>query len=190
MDCCSPGSSVLHYLPEFAQIHVDDAIPTISSSSTPYSFCLQSFPESRSFPMSWLFTPGGQSIRAFSFCCTAKWISYMYTYTPLFWISFPFRSPQGIEESSLCYTAGSHWLSVLYTVSIVYICQSQSPNSSHGAMIEFIKCFYSSRIKRESFTNTSVFHPTHVPSLFLELRKPGHNWVEADLAKWCFFSGL
>ena len=115
---------------------------------------------------------------------------YVYIYTPLFWISFPFRSPQGIEESSLCYTAGSHWLSVLYTVSIVYICQSQSPNSSHGAMIEFIKCFYSSRIKRESFTNTSVFHPTHVPSLFLELRKPGHNWVEADLAKWCFFSGL
>jgi len=76
------------------------------------------------------------------------------------------------------------------SLSIVNICQSQSPNSSHGAMIEFIKCFYSSRIKRESFTNTSVFHPTHVPSLFLELRKPGHNWVEADLAKWCFFSGL
>ena len=22
MDCCTPGSSVLHYLPEFAQIHV------------------------------------------------------------------------------------------------------------------------------------------------------------------------
>ena len=99
--------------------------PTISSSATPYSFCLQSFPQSGSFPKSQLFTPGGQSIGAFSFCCTAKWISYMYTYTPLFWISFPFRSPQGIEESSLCYTAGSHWLSVLYTVSIVYMYQSK-----------------------------------------------------------------
>ena len=33
-----------------------------------------------------------------SFCCTAKWISYTYTYiSPPFWISFPFRSPQSIE---------------------------------------------------------------------------------------------
>ena len=48
---------------------------------------------------------------------------------PLFWISFPFRSPQSTEQSSLCYTVGSHQLSVLYIV--VYICQSQSPNSSH-----------------------------------------------------------
>ena len=28
-----------------------------------------------------------------SFCCTAKCISYMFTYIPLFKISFPFRSP-------------------------------------------------------------------------------------------------
>ena len=28
---------------------------TISSSATPFSFCLQSFPASRSFPMTWLF---------------------------------------------------------------------------------------------------------------------------------------
>ena len=48
--------------------------------------------------------------------------------SPLFQISFPFRSPQNIEQRSLCYTVGSHQLSVLYIV--VYICQSQSPNSS------------------------------------------------------------
>ena len=35
--------------------------PTISSSITPFSSCSQSFPESGSFPMSWLFTSGGQS---------------------------------------------------------------------------------------------------------------------------------
>ena len=35
--------------------------PTISSS-VPFSFYLQSFPTSGSFPMSWLFTSGGQSI--------------------------------------------------------------------------------------------------------------------------------
>ena len=35
---------------------------TISSSASPFSFCLQSFPASGSFPMGWLFTSGGQSI--------------------------------------------------------------------------------------------------------------------------------
>ena len=37
---------------------------TISSSVTPFSFCLQSFPALGSFPINWLFTSGGQSIRA------------------------------------------------------------------------------------------------------------------------------
>ena len=36
--------------------------PTISSSVVPFSFCLQSFPASESFPMSQLFASGGQSI--------------------------------------------------------------------------------------------------------------------------------
>ena len=38
--------------------------PTISSSLAPFSFCLQSFPASGSFPMSQLFTSVGQSIGA------------------------------------------------------------------------------------------------------------------------------
>ena len=36
---------------------------TISSSVTPF-FCLQSFPALGSFPINWLFTSGGQNIRA------------------------------------------------------------------------------------------------------------------------------
>ena len=38
--------------------------PIISSSVVPFSFCLQSFPASGSFPMSPFFTSGGQSIGA------------------------------------------------------------------------------------------------------------------------------
>ena len=38
--------------------------PTISSSVTPFSSCRQSFPASGSFPVSQLFTSGGQSIGA------------------------------------------------------------------------------------------------------------------------------
>ena len=37
--------------------------PTVSSSIIPFSSCLQSFPESGSFPMSQLFASGGQNIR-------------------------------------------------------------------------------------------------------------------------------
>ena len=64
MDCSTPGFPVLHYLPEFAQIHVlwiDDAI---QSSHPLFSSCLQSFPASGSFPMSQFFASGGQSIGA------------------------------------------------------------------------------------------------------------------------------
>ena len=38
--------------------------PSISSSVVPFSFCLQSFPASESFPVSQFFTSGGQSIGA------------------------------------------------------------------------------------------------------------------------------
>ena len=61
--CSMPGSSVLYYLLEFAQIHVhqvNDAILTISFSAAPFS--LQSFPASESFPMSGFFTSGDQGI--------------------------------------------------------------------------------------------------------------------------------
>ena len=37
---------------------------TTSSSVVPFSFCLQSFPASGSFPVSWLFASGGQNIGA------------------------------------------------------------------------------------------------------------------------------
>ena len=40
--------------------------PTIPSSVVPFS-CLQSFPASGSFPLSWFFASGGQSIKSFSF---------------------------------------------------------------------------------------------------------------------------
>ena len=38
--------------------------PTISSSVAPFSFCPQSFPAASSFPISWLFELGGQTIAA------------------------------------------------------------------------------------------------------------------------------
>ena len=65
MDCCMPGFPVLHYLPEFA--HISCSLnrwchPTVSSSVSPFSSCLQSFPASGSFPMSRLLESGHQII--------------------------------------------------------------------------------------------------------------------------------
>ena len=61
----TPGLPVHHHLPESTQTHVhwvDDAIQPSYTLSSPFSSCPQSFPASGSFPVSQLFTWGGQSI--------------------------------------------------------------------------------------------------------------------------------
>ena len=66
MNYSMPGFPVLHYLPEFAQIHahwVSDAIQT-SHPIAPFPSCLQSFLASGSFPMSQPFASVGQSTGA------------------------------------------------------------------------------------------------------------------------------
>ena len=62
MDCSSPGFPVLHCLPEFAQSHVhcvDDAIQPSHPLLVPSPALTLS--QLRVFPMSLLFTSGGQS---------------------------------------------------------------------------------------------------------------------------------
>ena len=63
MNCSRPGFPVHQQLPELAQTRPSSrwCHPTISSSVIPFSSRLQSFPASRSFPVS-QFTSGGQSI--------------------------------------------------------------------------------------------------------------------------------
>ena len=58
-----PGLPVYHHLLEFTHTHVLQVggRPAISSSVIPLSSCPQSLPASGSFPMSQLFTWGGQS---------------------------------------------------------------------------------------------------------------------------------
>ena len=67
MDCSTPSFPVLHYLLEFAQMHVhwvNDAIQPSSASVALFSFGFQAFPASESFPVSWLFISGGHSTGA------------------------------------------------------------------------------------------------------------------------------
>ena len=64
MDCSMPGLPVHHQLPEFTQSRPSSrwCHPAISCSVVPFSSCPQSLPASGSFPMSQLFTWGGQII--------------------------------------------------------------------------------------------------------------------------------
>ena len=62
MGCSMPGLPVHHQLPEFTQAHVHCCGDIIQPSVVPFSSHLQSFPASGSFPVSQLFTSGGQSI--------------------------------------------------------------------------------------------------------------------------------
>ena len=66
LDCSMSGFPDLHCLSAFAQTHVrwvSDAIQLFNSLSSPSAPAL-SFSASGSFPMSWLFLSGGQSIGA------------------------------------------------------------------------------------------------------------------------------
>ena len=65
MDCSSPDFLVLHHLQELAETPVQwvgDAIQPSHPLSPPFSSCLQSFPASGSFPVSWLFASSDQTI--------------------------------------------------------------------------------------------------------------------------------
>ena len=62
LDRSIPGCSALHCLLVSVQILVYWSYLIISSSIAPFSVCFQSFPALESFPVSWLFLSGGQSI--------------------------------------------------------------------------------------------------------------------------------
>ena len=64
MDCKTPGFPVHHQFLGPTQTHVHRVSDAIQPPHpvVPFSSCLQSFPASGSFPMSQLFTSGGQSI--------------------------------------------------------------------------------------------------------------------------------
>ena len=102
MNCSTSSFPVLHYLPECAQTHVywvSDAIQP-SHPVTLFSSCPQSFLESGSFPMSQLFTSGGQRIGASALALVLPmniqgWFPLGWTG----WISLQ-GSPRDSQESS------------------------------------------------------------------------------------------
>ena len=68
--------------------------PTISSSVIPFSFCLQSFPASGSFPMSQLFATGGQSTGVSASVLTVNTQDWF----PLGWTSWISLQSKGLSR--------------------------------------------------------------------------------------------
>ena len=66
MDCSTPGFPSFTVSRSLLKLMSTELVmpSNISSSVVPFFSCLQSFPASGSFPMSWLFASGGQSIGA------------------------------------------------------------------------------------------------------------------------------
>ena len=75
MDCSTPGFPVLHHLPEFTETHVhrvSDAIQPSHPLSPPSVLSLAQ--HQGLFPVSWLFTSGGQILELqFSSTFLCKW---------------------------------------------------------------------------------------------------------------------
>ena len=70
--------------------------PTISSSVVPFSFCPQSFPASRSFPMSQLFASGSQSVGVSA--STSVLQMNAQDWTPLGWTGWIFLQSKGLSR--------------------------------------------------------------------------------------------
>ena len=96
--------------------------PTISSSVVPFSSCPQSFPALGSFPMSQLFTSGGQGTRASASTSVLQmniqdWFHLGWTS----WISFSPRDSQESSPTPQFKSINSSVLSFLYSSTLISI---------------------------------------------------------------------
>ena len=105
MNCSTPNFSILHCLQNLLKfMSIELVILSISSSATPFSFCLQFFLASGSFSVSWLFTSGGQSIGALA----AVFPIHTKGWFPLGLIGFILLSRGWLSRVFLSTTVGKH----------------------------------------------------------------------------------
>ena len=103
--------------------------PTISFSVTPFSSCPQSFLESGSFPMSWLFASDGQRIGA---SASASVFSVnIQGWSPLGWTGLIFLLSKGLSRVFSSTTVQRHQSPVF---SLFY-CQLSHPYMTNGKAI-------------------------------------------------------
>ena len=126
MDYILPGSSVLHYHLEFAQIHPNHLILCLSLPPFP-----SSFPASGSFPMSQLYASSGQKIGA-SASASVLSINIQGCWFPLDWPVWPPFSPGTLKT---LFQHHDSKVSVLQPSAIFMIQLSQKPHMTTGKII-------------------------------------------------------
>ena len=181
-----PGSSVLYSLLEFAQIHAIELV-ILSSHLTlccsPFSFCLQSFPASGSFPVSWLFVSDGHSIGA-SYSASALPVNIK-GWFPLGLTSLIFGEGDGTPLQYSCLENPMDrgaWEAVVHGVA-----------KSWTRLSNFTFTFHFHALEREMATHSSILawripgtgEPGGLPSM--GSYRVGHGWSDlAAAAVWSY----
>ena len=116
----TPGLPVHHQFPEFTQIRPSSqwCHPAISSSVIPFSSCPQSLPASESFPMSQLFTWGGQNIGVSALASVLP--KNTQGWSPSEWTGWIPYSPRDSQESSPTPQFNSSALSFLHSPTHIH----------------------------------------------------------------------
>ena len=111
--------------------------PTISSSAIPFSSCPQSFPASGSFPLSQLFTSGGQSTRGSA--STSVLPMNIQDWSPLGWTGWLSLQTKGLSRvfSNTTVQKCSAFLSILQC-SAFFIVQLSHPYMTTGKTIAWL----------------------------------------------------
>ena len=156
MDCSMPGLPVHHQLPEITQTHVhwvSDAIQ-LFHPVIPFSH-LQSFPASRSFPMSQLFTSGGQSIE------TSSWVlpANIQGWFPLGWTGLISLQSKGSQESS----PAPQFKSLNSWCSTFFIVQPSHPYMTTGKTIALTRWTFVGKVMSLFFNKLSRFVIAFLP---------------------------
>ena len=125
--------------------------PTISSSVIPFSFCLQYFPASGSFQMSWFFKSGGQKI----------WVSAsasvlpmnIQDWFPLGWTGWTSLHSKGLSR---VFSNTSSNTSILWH-SAFLIVQLSHPYMTTGKIIALTRCTFVGKVMSLLFNMLSRF---------------------------------
>jgi len=131
---------------------------TISTSVVPFSSCLQSFPASGSFPMSQLFTSGGQNIGVSA--STSVLPMNIQGWSPLGWTGWISLQAKGL--SSLQHHSSK--VSILQ-LSAFFIVQLSHPYTTTGKTIDLTRQNFVDKVLSLLFNMLSMLVITFLPSI-------------------------
>ena len=116
----APRFLVFHYLSEFGQTHSIELVmhPTILSSVAPFPSCIQSFPASRSFPMSWLLYHMAKGLEFQLLHQSFQWIFKVDFFEK--WLVWSPGCPKDCQDSCLKHNskASIFWWSAVFIIQL------------------------------------------------------------------------